>query len=69
MSAPIRSSLEIATDWYDVGCVHRSIIAGTRPIPDDHQSEEFAKWLTEQYRMSMAKGIQIGRELSKNEDE
>lgn len=60
---------EIATDWYTVDEIHRCIKAkgswifgADEPVPKDTDSREFAEWLTEQYRLAMAKGIQMGRE-------
>lgn len=59
---------EIATAWYTVDEIHRYILAdGTHvfgakePVPSDTKSREFAEWLTEQYRLAMAKGIDLAR--------
>lgn len=58
---------QIATEWYTADEVYRGIamqrsVPGALPsIPRDVTSREFAEWLTDQYRMAMAKGIQLGR--------
>lgn len=59
---------QFACDWYPEEQIARSIqktrsIAAEphEKIPEDVYSHEFAKWLTDQYRLAMAKGIQIGR--------
>lgn len=56
-----------ACQWYTEDEIFRSIQNGlkvTSPvsekIPTDVRSREFAKWLTDQYRLAMNKGIQIG---------
>lgn len=60
---------EIAVDWYDSDSIERAIrnsgtdAFGAWPaIPHDVYSRQFAEWLTQQYRLAMAKGIQLGRE-------
>jgi hypothetical protein len=59
---------EIATYWYSVDEIHRCILAkgswifgAEEPIPEDTKSREFAEWLTEQYRLAMAKGVDLAR--------
>jgi len=62
-----RSSWEIAVGWYEEESISRWLQeirdeAGERnKIPRDTRSPEFAKWLTNEYRMAMDKGIQLGR--------
>jgi hypothetical protein len=34
---------------------------GSNRTPTDIYSDEFASWLTHQYRLAMAKGVQLGR--------
>lgn len=61
--------LEIAVRWYRPEEVHRCICQTGMPlandrlraIPRDVFSLEFAEWLCDQYRLAMAKGIQLGR--------
>lgn len=60
---------QFATDWYDVDGIHAALQNrhddryGT--IPTDHASREFAEWLAHEYRLAMAKGIQIGQGWAK----
>lgn len=60
-----RNPWEIASAWYTVEGTHRCLIQNDRDcrteIPTDHSSREFAEWMTEQYRLAMAKGIELGR--------
>lgn len=62
------TSWEIACKWYTPDEVHRSIqfqhaVPGALPpIPADVNSREFTEWLTDQYRLAMNKGIQLGRD-------
>lgn len=57
---------EFACNWYSPDEIAHSIararkgFAMNAKIPTDVYSQEFADWLTEQYRLAMAKGIQIG---------
>lgn len=63
---------EFAETWYSVKEIREAIArsgtddfgAWTR-IPSDVRSAEFADWLTRQYRLAMAKGIQIGRQQAR----
>jgi len=55
---------EFATDWYKEEEIYSQLkkanmISGEK-VPEDIYSREFAKWLTHEYRLAMAKGIQIG---------
>ena len=59
---------QIACKWYDADEIHRSILGHQRraalgdmmpPIPADVTSREFAEWLCNEYRLAMAKGIQL----------
>lgn len=59
---------EIAEGWYRESEVASALersgsgdFGAWNPVPEDVHSPEFAKWLTSQYRLAMAKGIQIGR--------
>ena len=64
---------DVHEQWYDEDSIahsiqeSRSIVSFVegRQIPTDVYSPEFARWLTHQYRLAMAKGIQIGREQEK----
>ena len=63
----------IAEAWYGEMEIYRSIQRGLSPlaedrerIPPDVSSPEFASWLTNQYRLAMAKGIQLGRDGSED---
>lgn len=61
-------------DWYKVEeirrCINRKIESGEAVVPDP-TSIEFAEWLTEQYRLAMARGATLAieemREKLKNE--
>lgn len=59
------SPWDIAERWYELtdvtNCVQRS-----KDIPDDVHSAEFARWLTHEYRLAMAKGVQLGRDGSED---
>lgn len=57
-----RSPWDIAEEWYGLKDIANGIQQNKHEIPADVQSEDFAKWLTHQYRLAMAKGIQLGRE-------
>ena len=67
---------EFACMWYQPGQIAYSIarsnagfgsyaiesaMGQSSRIPKDVLSQEFAEWLTEQYRLAMAKGIEIGQ--------
>ena len=58
-----KTPMQIAEEWYNLELIHYSV-ATTKPcpIPADIQSVEFSTWLTEQYRLAMAKGIQLARD-------
>lgn len=55
-----KSPWEFVSGWYTVDDIKRA--RPTTTIPPDVYSDAFAEWLTEQYRLAMSKGIQIGRE-------
>lgn len=69
MSMQKKTPIQIANEWYTVDEVHRSLnstpiatrLALRATVPRDVTSREFAEWLCDQYRMAMAKGIQLGR--------
>lgn len=57
---------EFACEWYTPDEIAQSIRyrhhsdSSSLKIPTDIDSQAFAEWLSEQYRLAMAKGIQIG---------
>lgn len=63
-----QTPLSIATNWYRVDDIERAIARQSTGLPrDDYRkipaniySREFAEWLTDQYRLAMAKGIHLG---------
>jgi len=67
---PVRKTpWQIAVDWYKEEEIARSIASlrsqidfGMDPIPENVDSPAFAKWITRQYRVAMAKGIELARE-------
>lgn len=63
-----RTPWEIAVELYKPDQVWNGIqkLSGKtlKEIPADVYSREFADWLTEQYRLAMAKGVQLGRDNS-----
>lgn len=66
MSECTNSPWDFVCRWYNVDSVQRAISRRhigqpLSPIPSDIRSREFAEWLTEQYRLAMNKGIEIGR--------
>lgn len=61
-----RTAWDFVCEWYRSEQIHHSINAIHGPyIPQDVKSKEFAEFLTDQYRLAMAKGIQIGKEWDK----
>jgi len=70
MNDKVKTPWEFACDWYQPEEIHRTLNRRRDPltgdigeqIPEDVTSREFADWLTNQYRLAMNKGIQIGRE-------
>jgi hypothetical protein len=53
---------EFAREWYKPSDVFANIARnGHGVIPKDRFSKEFADWLCDEYRLAMAKGIEIGR--------
>ena len=69
----MKTAFEIASEWYTVDEVHwsvvehKAVLGSSIAVPPDVTSREFAEWLTDQYRLAMAKGIQIGRGQFENE--
>ena len=55
---------EFACEWYGEKEIARAISdqRWNDTMPRDTGSFEFAKWLTNQYRLAMTKGIQIGQQ-------
>jgi len=64
-----------ACDWYKPNQIYASLTKTKASqlgwprqynidIPANVRSHAFAEWLTEQYRLAMAKGIQIGQEAA-----
>lgn len=62
MNMRIKTAWEIAEAWYTEEAIYNSI----NRVPTDVTSREFARWLTHQYRLAMAKGIQLGRSGSED---
>ncbi len=69
-----RTPFEIAESWYNEDQIHSSIIRcrdlkgpSSEKVPTDVHSKEFARWLTTQYRLAMAKGVQLGRDGSEDQ--
>jgi hypothetical protein len=62
-----RTPWDFACGWYTVDEIHRSILSRHKSgfvkteIPSDIESRDFADWLTEQYRLAMWKGIEVGQ--------
>jgi hypothetical protein len=58
---------QFACEWYTVNEIAHSIacsrkgLAGHNRVPPDIYSVAFAEFLTEQYRLAMRKGIEIGQ--------
>ena len=68
----MKTSMEIAEAWYDeesiAGAIQRQktpatfrLVSCDLKMPEDVYSPEFATWLTNQYRLAMAKGIDLAR--------
>ena len=65
---------EFACAWYNQVEIARSIAAARKTrdgsainnakVPQDVYSNEFAEWLTRQYRLAMTKGIELGSRLA-----
>lgn len=70
-----KTGWEIAVGWYDEEAIARCIQqrsvekSSVDKIPEDVYSPEFAKWLTHQYRLAMAKGVQLGRDGSEDQSD
>lgn len=58
---PLPSPMEIAQRWYREDCIIDDL-RRKGGVPTDVFSHEFAAWLTEQYQLAMAKGIQLARD-------
>jgi len=59
----MRTDWEKACDWYRVDNVAHAIKSESGDeIPTDVRSREFAVWLTNEYRLAMAKGMQLARD-------
>lgn len=61
----------VASEWYQESAIFRCINHNMGPlgepyekIPLDVCSCEFAEWLTNQYRLAMAKGIQMANDAN-----
>lgn len=64
----INNAWQFVCDWYNEEQIYQAIQDDMHPlgrnrIPRDVTSREFATWLTEQYRLAMAKGINIANGL------
>jgi hypothetical protein len=55
----MKQPIEIAEAWYSTVSIHNGLQRNSPP--SDTQSLEFAAWLCNEYKLAMAKGIQIGR--------
>jgi len=62
-----KSPWEFACSWYTADEVQRCIasadyqsLGNLAKIPTDINSRKFAEWMTEQYRLAMRKGIELG---------
>ena len=58
-----QTPFEIAEAWYNPDSVWEDIKGRVenRQMPRETYTREFAEWLTSQYRLAMAKGIQLAR--------
>lgn len=64
----LKTAWDFACQWYQTEEIHRNINTIHAPfISSDVTSIEFAEFLASQYRVAMAKGIQIGREWDKHQ--
>ena len=75
---PDESAFDVASRWYNADSVYAYIqrqnskLPYTREqhietMPRDVRTREFSNWLTNQYRLAMAKGIEIGRRMQEKE--
>lgn len=57
------SPWEFACKWYRVEDIASMIRAGqvAKPAPSMDSPDEFAEWISNEYRLAMTKGIEIGR--------
>lgn len=67
MVEPVPSAQAIAEQWYNETQIAMSVAGNFREephrrIPPDISSQEFAQWLTHEYRLAMAKGIELERQ-------
>lgn len=53
------SAWAFACKWYKVESIKDAL--ETSHIPQDVSSREFAEWMCNQYRLAMAKGIELGQ--------
>ncbi len=56
---------EIAKRWYKAEETQGFLnlcCGGSRRVPEDVRSFEFAEWLNTEFRVAMRRGIQIGRQ-------
>jgi hypothetical protein len=63
MGDKMQSPWEFACEWYTVEKT-RACLEDRQPdgdLPTDVHSDEFAEWLTNQMRLSMARGVLHGR--------
>ncbi|MDO8473562.1 MAG: hypothetical protein Q7T05_07075 [Dehalococcoidia bacterium] len=56
---PTNNSWKTAEEWYKENLIAEQLKIAD--VPTDVRSPEFAAWLTLQYRLAMAKGIQLGQ--------
>lgn len=60
----IRNAWEFACGWYMPAEVEAAIKRKVAIVPKDVDSPEFAAWLTDQYRLAMAKGIDCANQAA-----
>lgn len=56
-----QNAWEFARGWYTEQSVRLGLNLHPNPVRDRDIDYEFVKWFTEQLRLAMAKGIDIGR--------
>lgn len=58
----MKSGWERAVEWYKESEIVASVahdLIGRRRVPADVRGREFGEWLTNEYRLAMAKGFQM----------
>ena len=67
MASDLKTAWEFVREWYSDVEIQSAITHGDGDIPNETDTPEFAEWLTNQYRLAMAKGIDIARRESADE--